>query len=207
MLPARYDAAPHAVAGGALPPLGSYHPPAPPTPQQFFDATRPALEQWFAAVDARGSGKIGVRELQRALALGGLNFSMKLTGSIIRSKDADGSEELDFAEFSALHTELQRLHQTFAGLDAGRSGRLGLPQVHQALVALGFDLDMQPAGAFYTLVRSYDFDSGGAIGLEAFVALVVQLQNARRLFALWDQQGSGRVTLDFSQLVWTIAQL
>lgn len=41
--------------------------------------------QWFAAVDTDRSGKISVNELQQALALGNLHFSLAVCAQMIRS--------------------------------------------------------------------------------------------------------------------------
>lgn len=49
-----------------------------------------ALMQWFDAIDKDRSGHLDVHELQAALALGSLNFSLKTTQAIIRLHDHDG---------------------------------------------------------------------------------------------------------------------
>ena len=43
--------------------------------------------QWFAAVDTDRSGRISVNELQEALALGNLHFSLAVCAQMIRSAD------------------------------------------------------------------------------------------------------------------------
>ena len=190
-----------------------------------------ALQQWFAAVDADSSGRASLRELQRALAAGGLNFSMKLVASLVRMHDANNTMALDFNEFCAMQAYLTRLQSTFSAVGGARAAHLNVQQVQQALEQLGFNLDMQPGGAFYKMVGSYDFARDGSIGLESFIALCIQLRNAQKLFNLFDEQRTGRVTLgaqpqpnklprpsrprlprvlrssDFNQLVWTLAQL
>jgi Ca2+-binding EF-hand superfamily protein len=40
--------------------------------------------QWFSSVDSDRSGQIDVKELQRALAMGGLNFSLAVVAHMIR---------------------------------------------------------------------------------------------------------------------------
>ena len=54
-------------------------------------AQAPALQQWFAAVDDDRSGRVSTDELQRALAMGGLNFSLKLAASLLRMHDTTNS--------------------------------------------------------------------------------------------------------------------
>ena len=79
--------------------------------------------------------------------------------------------------------------------------------VDAGLTSLGYQLDRQPGGSFYTLCQSYDFDRKGVIALDSFIAMCIQLRNAQKVFNLFDPQRTGRVQLDFNQFVWSIAQL
>jgi len=124
-------------------------------------ATQQQLEAWFAAVDKDGSGAINVAELQQCLAQSGLNFSMKLVSSLIRMYDTDRTATYSKSEFFQLYGFLQRVQTTFAQFDRDRSGVLDLEEMYQALIALGYTLDKQPGGAYYTLCQSYDFDRSG----------------------------------------------
>ena len=56
----------------------------------------------------------------------------------------------------------------------------------------GVQLDMQPEGAFYKMVESYDFTRDGRVGLDSFIAMNIQLTNAQKMFALFDAQKTGR---------------
>jgi Ca2+-binding EF-hand superfamily protein len=40
--------------------------------------------QWFKAIDRDGNGRLDAAELQRALGLGNLHFSLQLTSHMIR---------------------------------------------------------------------------------------------------------------------------
>lgn len=195
--------------GGDMPRQQTYVPVAQPVsvpPGAFYGAQEPALQEWFMAVDTDGNGRISAQELQTALALGGLHFSLKLVSSLVRMHDVNSSNTLDFQEFSAMQAYLTRLQHTFQRV-CGHSSQMSLQQVQQALAMLDIQLDMQPNGAFYKMVASYDFDRSGAIALDSFIAMNIQLRNAQKMFNLFDAQRSGRMTLDFNQLVWTIAQL
>ena len=174
--------------------------------QQFYGAQQPALQQWFQAVDTDRSGRISTQELQKALQMGGLNFSLKLVASLVRMHDADKTNTLSFAEFCEMQTYLTRLQQTFSQC-AGGGQQLQLQQTQSALSTLGYNLDMQPDGAFYKIVQSYDFTMNGSVGLDSFIAMNIQLKNAQKMFNLFDAQRTGRVTMDFNQYVWTLAQL
>ena len=183
-----------------------------PQEQAFYSANNSALKQWFQSVDADSSGAISVAELQRALQKGGLNFSAKLVASLMRVHDSDASLMLEFQEFCELHADLQKMKRTFDEKGGSITGKLTLPQLQVALKGLEFELDMQPDGAFYKLVKSYDFDQNGEIALESFIAMCVQLRNAQKMFNLFDaHQGAsgrtGRITLDWNQYVWSVAQI
>lgn len=173
----------------------------------FYGAETTALQKWFQAVDRDHSGRISCQELQRALQMGNLNFSLKLVSSLIRMHDVNSSNTLDFTEFISVQQYLQSLQQTFVTCDRSRTGKLNLQEVQDALRRLGFDLDVQPEGAFYKLVLSFDFTQEGSIALDSFIAMCIQLRNAQKVFNLFDPQRTGRVQLDFNQFVWSIAQL
>lgn len=173
----------------------------------FYGAQHSVLQQWFNTVDRDHSGRISCQELQRALQMGNLNFSLKLVSSLIRMHDANANNNLDFQEFCSMQAYLQSLQQTFITCDRSRTGKLNLQEVQDALRRLGFDLDLQPEGAFYKTCLSFDFNQEGRIALDSFIAMCIQLRNAQKMFNLFDAQRTGRVTLDFNQFVWSIAQL
>jgi programmed cell death protein 6 len=58
--------------------------------------------QWFDTVDADRSNAIDVKELQRALQMGNLNFSLQAVAMMIRLHDRDRSGTIDFNEFQTL---------------------------------------------------------------------------------------------------------
>ena len=147
-------------------------------PAAFWSANTSALKQWFQAVDTDDSKEISVVELQRALEKGGLKFSLKLVSSLIRVHDGDASLKLDFNEFCELHRDLQKMQQRFAREDQAHKGALSLPQIEAVLKSLGFTLDLQPEGAFYKLVKSYDFNQKGEIGLDSFIAMCIQVHRS-----------------------------
>ena len=92
----------------------------------FYSADNTVLQQWFGQVDSDRSGQVNSAELQRALAQGGLNFSMKLVSSMIRMYDADKTAQLSFAQFIELHKFLVNVQRVFATADRDRSGQLDL---------------------------------------------------------------------------------
>lgn len=66
---------------------------------------------------------------------------------------------------------------------------------------------MQPTGSFYTLCKSFDFARKGAIGLDSFIAMAMQLKGAKKYFEAFQPDAQGKVSLDFNQYVWSLAQI
>ena len=173
----------------------------------FYAADNTALQQWFAVVDVDRSGQVNAAELQRALAQGGLNFSMKLVASMIRMYDADRTAQLSFPQFCELHKFLCKVQRVFGAADHDRSNLLDLNEIFNGLTSLGYQLDRQPGGSFYTLCQSYDFDRKGVIALDSFIAMVILLENAKRLHAAFDPNRTGTASFDMNQFVWALALL
>ncbi|KAK9816963.1 hypothetical protein WJX72_007559 [[Myrmecia] bisecta] len=164
----------------------------------------PQLLQWFNAIDTDRRGTLDVKELQKALALGHLNFSLKMVANLIRAHDQDREGRLNFTEFQNLHRYLMELQQRFASVDVQRTGHLTLPQLEQALAQGGFRLDQ---GALNALFYSYDAEKDGYVGLPEFIAMSVFMRSAASTFAAFDAQRRGTVTLDFNQFIYAGAQL
>jgi len=99
----------------------------------FYSADNFALQQWFNVVDADRSGQVNTTELQRALAQGGLNFSLKLVSSMIRMYDADKNAQLSLNQFIELHKFLVNVQRIFAEADHNRTGQLDLNECVPAL--------------------------------------------------------------------------
>jgi Ca2+-binding EF-hand superfamily protein len=71
--------------------------------------------QWFEAIDKDGNGQLSPMELQAALQLGHLNFSLATVAHIIRIHDKTGSGTISFDEFGKLHEFLTNVQQRWAG--------------------------------------------------------------------------------------------
>mmetsp|Transcript_38323 Transcript_38323/g.97355 ORF Transcript_38323/g.97355 Transcript_38323/m.97355 type:complete len:177 (-) Transcript_38323:244-774(-) len=173
----------------------------------FYTADNLALQQWFGQVDTDRSGQVNTAELQRCLAQGGLHFSTKLCASMIRMYDADRTAQLSFAQFGELHKFLVNVQTVFATADRDRSGQLDLNEIYAALCSLGHTLDRAPGGSYYTLCQSFDFERRGKIALDSFIAMVILLENAKRLHAAFDPNRTGTASFDMNQFVWALALL
>jgi len=162
------------------------------------------LEQWFRAVDIDRSGKISVHELQRALAMGNLCFSLSTVAHMIRVHDTSGRGEIDFEEFRKLHNFLVNMQNSFTFFDKDRGGTLTPDELFQAVAHAGFNLDEH---AFYAMVRAFDPDRNGQLGLAEFIAMTLFLKSAAATFSAFDPHSEGRISLDFNQFVYACSNM
>ncbi|PRW44941.1 Coiled-coil domain-containing 40 isoform C [Chlorella sorokiniana] len=165
---------------------------------------RNQIWQWFSKIDTNQSRTLDVMELQRALALGGLNFSLKTVQAMMRLHDRDGSGHISFEEFEKLHIWLSNISQSFRHFDADRGGTLDKGEAGKAVAHAGYRLDPP---AFDALFTSFDPDRTNTLCLAEFMAMCTFLQGAARTFHAFDPQRSGRVTLDFSQFVYAASNV
>lgn len=157
---------------------------------------------WFSSVDADRSGNINSAELQRALAMGNLQFSLALCAQMIRMHDRDHSGTISFDEFQSLHQFLINTQNAFFHFDRDRSGNLSSDEVFQAFSYAGYKFD-QPA--FQAVLRTFDPDRNGQFSLAEYIAMSCFLQCAANTFRAFDSQGGGRITLDFNQFLYAAA--
>jgi hypothetical protein len=57
------------------------------------------------------------------------------------------------------------------------------------------------------MCQSFDFERRGKIALDSFIAMVLLLENAKRLHAAFDPNKTGSASFDMNQFVWTLALL
>lgn len=160
------------------------------------------ITEWFRRVDRDRSGKIDVKELQSALALGNLNFSLQTVAQMMKLYDADRSGTMTLQEFQGLHGLLIEMQQTFQRFDRDRSGALTRDEVFQALTAAGFHLDQH---AFEALFGAYDPDRSQSLGLPEYMGMSVFLKHTANMFRAFDAQRTGRITLDYNQFVYAMS--
>jgi Ca2+-binding EF-hand superfamily protein len=159
-----------------------------------------ALVQSFNSVDADGSGSIDARELQRALASGGLVFSLQTVALLIRLNSSNTNGLLSFSEFKAVHEFLSHAHQSFVHFDASRSGKLNKDEVLRALVYGGYgDVDET---AIKHACKSFDPDRSNDLGVDQYIGLMLFLHACRRVFKSFDLDKDGKITLDFNQFIY-----
>uniref|UniRef100_A0A1D1XP67 Sorcin n=1 Tax=Anthurium amnicola TaxID=1678845 RepID=A0A1D1XP67_9ARAE len=159
------------------------------------------LREWFGRVDSNKTGNITAPQLQAALAVGNLNFSLSIVQQMIRMYDFDRNGTMDFEEFVALNKFLFKVQDAFSTLNRGQ-GFLTPDGVYEALKRVGFSLD---SPAFYTVCESFDRTKRGAFHLADFISLCIFVQSSCNLFNSFDTAKQGRVTLDFNQFVYCTA--
>ncbi|KAA6427975.1 MAG: Calcium-dependent kinase 23 isoform 1 [Trebouxia sp. A1-2] len=142
------------------------------------------LQQWFAAVDTDRSGRISVTELQEALLLGNLQFSLAVCAQMIRLHDRSNTNSLDVQDFMALHKFLEEMNQSFQMHDQDRSG-----------------FNLEPP-AFAEMCRAFDPERKGQISYAPYIAMTLFLRCAANAFQAFDSSKMGRVNLDFSQFIY-----
>lgn len=162
------------------------------------------LQQWFKAIDRDSNGTLDAAELQRALALGNLHFSLQAVAHMIRMHDTKQDGTVNFVEFEKLHNFLTSMQKSFVQYDQDKSGELDMREVQQALSSAGFMLD-QPA--FAALFTAFDPDKSGSLCLPEYIGLTLFLQSATATFTAFDAQRTGRITLDFNQWVYAASNI
>ena len=163
-------------------------------------------------------------ELQAALELSNLSFSLSICAQMIRvfGKVRDGNIVPN--EFVSLHKNLQATINNFKAHDTESKGKLRLDQARAAIAAVGYTLDdvselemcyfslaldyihhFIPQTAFYTCCKSFDPDRTGDMGIPEFIAMNLFLVSARNTFTAFDFQKLGQVHLNFGQFVYAAA--
>ncbi|KAK1434380.1 hypothetical protein QVD17_00119 [Tagetes erecta] len=164
-------------------------------------ANTEVLKEWFDRVDSDKKGSITAIQLQRALAVGNLQFSITIVQQMIRMYDFDRNGTMSFEEFVALNEFLLKVQQAFSDLERGR-GFLVTDEVYEALLKINISMD---SPAFYTVCESFDKEKKGKFRLDDFMSLCIFVQSARNLFNSFDTSKQGRVTLDLNQFIYCTA--
>eukprot|EP00803_Ostreobium_quekettii_P002857 evm.model.scf_168.9 EVM.evm.TU.scf_168.9 scf_168:64105-67522(+) len=162
------------------------------------------LRTWFDAIDTDRNGHLTSEELQQALALGNLHFSLAAVAHMIRTHDMTGSGTITFPEFQRLHQFLSNMQSSFIFFDVDRNGQLTFDEVARALKHSGFNIERH---AFDTMVKAFDPNRTASLDLAAYIALSLFLKSAAATFAAFDPNKTGRITLDFNQFLYAAANV
>ena len=164
--------------------------------------SREQLIQFFNQLDENKNGWMDSHELQKALGMSNLMFSLTVTAQMIRvyGKACEGC--ITQEEFVNLFNFVQDDIDAFKGMDTAGRGKLSLQQVRNGIQAKGFQLDDT---AFYTCCKSFDPDRTGDMGIPEYIALNLFLLSARNTFAAFDFQRTGVINLNFGQFIYATA--
>ncbi|KAI8467604.1 MAG: hypothetical protein J3K34DRAFT_429949 [Monoraphidium minutum] len=162
------------------------------------------LQQWFTAIDTDRSGHLDAKELQRALAMGNLNFDLSDVDQMVRAFDQNASRTLNFEEFQRLHYFLVNVQQSFRSFDRDNSGSLSPDEVMNALRQAGFQLDMPAVTA---MIDKFDPDNNKQLTLDEYIRSCLFLQTGARTFAAFDPQRKGSIALSFSQFIYACSNV
>ncbi|KIZ04938.1 Peflin [Monoraphidium neglectum] len=148
------------------------------------------------------NGVLGAPELQQALSLGGLNFSLATVAHIIRIHDKANRGAISFEEFSKLHEFLTNVQASFDYFDRDHSNSLTVNEIGDALNHAGYQLDQTALQAVFS---RFDPTRSGALGLTEFLALTLFLRSSTATFNAFDSDRSGTVSLSFDQFLFACA--
>ena len=167
--------------------------------QQQVQKQGPDPMALFAAVDTDRSGSISDYELSTALSTAGMQFSRKTCRYLIGMHDRDRSGTIDRNEFSSLWNYLQQWKACFDKYDKDHGGSIDLNELTTALKEFGYNT-MGP-NFFAAILRAYDEDQSGTIGMDEFIQLNCEMYNLTQSFKRMSSDSNGNVTISYEQFL------
>ncbi|KAL3150754.1 hypothetical protein ABBQ32_000531 [Trebouxia sp. C0010 RCD-2024] len=162
------------------------------------------LMQWFDSLDLDNDGRLNATELQRALAVGNLHFSLVTIAHMIRIQNHGSSNAISCTEFGRLHDFLTGMQHSFIFFGRSHPGQLQRSEAMEALQHAGFQLDEM---AFSTLFTTFDPECTNWLSIAEYIAMTLFLQSASATFEAFDQQKRGTVTFNFNQWIYASANV
>ncbi|KZC04570.1 Peflin [Dufourea novaeangliae] len=159
----------------------------------------PEVQQWFAAVDRDGSGRISASELKCALANGqGGTFSDTACKLMIGMFDKEKSGTIDLNEFQALYNYINAWLGVFRGFDHDNSGSIQENELSAALTQMGYRLSPE---FISFLIKKSDPAGHSSITVDQFIVLCVQIQRFTDAFRIRDTDQVGTVSIGFEEFL------
>lgn len=159
----------------------------------------PEVQQWFAAVDRDGSGKITATELKSALANGqGGTFSDTACKLMIGMFDREKNGTINLVEFQALYSYINAWLGVFRGFDHDNSGSIQESELQAALTQMGYRLSPE---FISFLIKKSDLGGHQSITVDQFIVLCVQIQRFTEAFRVRDTDQSGTITIAFEDFL------
>ncbi|XP_034937581.1 peflin [Chelonus insularis] len=160
---------------------------------------QPEVQQWFAAVDRDGSGKISATELKAALANGqGGTFSDRACNLMIGMFDKEKKGTIDLNEFQALYNYINAWLGVFRGFDHDNSGAIQENELSAAFTQMGYRFS--PEFIKY-LIQKSDFNNHESITVDQFIVLCVQIQRFTEAFRNRDTDQTGVINIGFEDFL------
>ena len=147
------------------------------------------LDAAFAAVNTSKTGKITASEVQAALALANLSFSLQTCALAVRLHDVDDDGSITRGEFGALHSSLDGLNTAFGELSGAGPGAsddapgLDLEKTEAALKKVEIELDRPALAAAF---NAFDPSKDGKLCASEFIGLALFLRAAKAAFRAFD---------------------
>ncbi|XP_012527709.1 peflin isoform X2 [Monomorium pharaonis] len=159
----------------------------------------PEVQQWFAAVDKDGSGRITATELQSALANGqGGTFSDTACKLMIGMFDKEKNGTINITEFQALYNYINAWLGVFRGFDHDNSGNIQENELSTALTQMGYKLSPE---FIQFLIKKSDLRGHKSITVDQFIVLCVQIQRFTEAFRTRDADQTGTITIGFEDFL------
>lgn len=152
----------------------------------------------YNMVDLNKNGKLDCKELQSALSVGGLQFSLPTVNILLAKHDRNRNGQLEFEEFKSLIDEVWRWKEAFDYFDTDKSGSIDFGELQQALIMIGINLSPT---TYQTVFFSSDTDRSGSISMDEFIKLVTELQLSQIRYMELDRDESGRVNMSYDKFV------
>ncbi|XP_015604176.1 peflin isoform X1 [Cephus cinctus] len=159
----------------------------------------PEVQQWFAAVDRDGSGRISAVELKSALANGqGGTFSDTACKLMIGMFDKEKRGTIDLQEFQALYNYINSWLGVFRGFDHDNSGSIQESELSAALTQMGYRFSQD---FIKFLIKKSDFNQHESITVDQFIVVCVQIQRFTEAFRIRDTNQTGEININFEDFL------
>jgi hypothetical protein len=160
------------------------------------------MRESFKTIDTDRSGLITPHELQRALGEHGkLLFSLQTIALMVKMHSIRNQGDLDLEEYKQLSRFLHQTQNVFAKYSSKNSqnNKLRKCDVFKALTESGFG--MLDVRAVEEACKTFDPSRENVLGVDQYVALVLFLMSAKKVFNQFDVEKKDSVTLDLNQFI------
>ena len=142
------------------------------------------FRECFNAFDEDGGGSIDKNELKELMLSVGQNPTDDDLAEMIRIADADGTGDIDFAEFVTLMAHhmsgsedtVESLTEAFKVFDASGDGSISPGELKQLLINVGEPVNDDDVDS---IIKEVDVDGDGEVSFDEFARLILSNQKKR----------------------------